>query len=76
MSGNAGELFETMKVRLNMQEEGLTNPSESVKSATRALVDKLAAIDPSESIEVTFGEASVAKYILSSTGEVLAEIHE
>lgn len=76
MSANAGELFETMKVRLKMQEEGITDPSSSVKSATIALVQKLSAIDPSEDIEVTFGELSIAKYIRASTGEVLAEINE
>jgi len=76
MSGNVGELFETMKVRLKMQEDGLTNPSESVKFATRELVDKLAKIDPTESFEVSSGENSIAKYIRSSTGEVLAEIYE
>jgi len=76
MSANAGELFETMKVRLKMQEDGLTNLSDSVKFATKALVEKLATIDSSESIEVNFGRASIAKYIRSSTGEVLAEINE
>jgi hypothetical protein len=76
MSANAGELFEIMKVRLKMQDDGLTNPSESVKLATKALVEKLAAIDSSESIEVSFGSTPIAKYIRSSTGEVLAEINE
>jgi hypothetical protein len=47
-----------------------------VKLATKALVEKLATIDSSESIEVNFGSASIAKYIRSSTGEVLAEINE
>ena len=76
MSGNAGELFDTMKVRLKMQESGLTNPSESVKITTKALVKKLAAIDPSERIETSSGGASIVTYIRVSTGEVLAEITE
>jgi len=76
MSANAGELFETMRVRLKMQNENITNPSASVKFATELLVQKLAEIDPSESIEVIFGEESIVKYVHTSTGEILAEIVE
>jgi hypothetical protein len=76
MSGNIGELFETMKVRLKMQEDGLSNPSDSVKLATRTLVQKLAKIDPLETFEVSFSGQALAKYIRSSTGEVLAEIND
>jgi len=76
MSANAGELFETMKYRLQMQNEGITNPPSSVKAATEVLVEKLASIDATESIEVSFGNGTKVKYIRSSTGEVLAEINE
>jgi hypothetical protein len=50
MSANAGELYKTMQVRLKMQEDGTTDPPASVRTATRKLVEKLARIDPHESI--------------------------
>ncbi|CAM3613881.1 MULTISPECIES: hypothetical protein [Halomonas] len=74
MAASAGELYETMKVRLGMQEEGITNPRSAVKIATRELVKKLSKIDSNEEIEVSFSEASAAKYVRVLTGEVLAEI--
>ncbi|MGP9568510.1 hypothetical protein ACT3RP_13785 [Halomonas sp. AOP5-B2-8] len=61
MAASAGELYETMKVRLGMQEEGITNPRSAVKIATRELVKKLSKIDSNEEIEVSFSEASAAK---------------
>ena len=74
MAANAGELYETMKVRLGMQDEGVTNPRPAVKAATQELVDKLSSIDSNEEIEVSFSESSAAKYTRILTGEVLAEI--
>tara|TARA_R110002167_G_scaffold364954_3_gene588273 strand:- start:147 stop:380 length:234 start_codon:yes stop_codon:yes gene_type:complete len=76
MTANAGELFETMKTRLKMQEEGITDPANSVKAATRELVEKLSVIDPSESIEIEISGNTKAKYIRASTGEILAKINE
>ena len=43
---------------------------------TKTLVEKLSAIESSESIDVSFGNAHITKYIRASTGEVLAEINE
>ncbi|MBL3557130.1 MULTISPECIES: hypothetical protein [Marinobacter] len=74
MAASAGELYETMKVRVGMQNEGITSPRASVKAATQELVEKLSRIDSHEKIEVRFNEASVAKYVRILTGEVLAEI--
>lgn len=74
MAANAGELYQTMKVRLRMQDEGITSPRPAVKAATRELVEKLSRIDSHEAIEVSFSEASVAKYVRILTGEILAEI--
>jgi len=76
MNGHAGELLRTMRVRLEMQREGITNPPDNVKAATRALVEKLSGIDASEEIEVTYAGNLLARYIRASTGEVLAEIYD
>lgn len=74
MAAIAGELYQTMKIRLGMQDEGITGPRPAVKAATRELVEKLSRIELHEGIEVSFNEASVAKYVRILTGEVLAEI--
>lgn len=71
---NAGELLETMTVRLEMQRRGITNPPAAVKKATELLVAKLAAIDPSEGIETSSAPGILARYVRARTGEVLAEI--
>lgn len=76
MSANAGELCNIMKVRLKMQEQGITNPSASVKAATKQLVEKLGCIPASESIEIIICNKSTAKYIRTVTGEILVEINE
>jgi hypothetical protein len=76
MNGNAGELLATMRVRLEMQQKGITNPPDGVKAATRALVERLSRIDPSEAIEVTTVGPLLAQYKRVATGEVLAEIHD
>lgn len=75
MGANAGELLEIMNVRLKMQMEGTTDPSDSVKAATRSLVEKLSSINPSEDIKIHNKTSSLFEYIRSSTGEVLAEIN-
>lgn len=74
MAASAGEIYETMKVRLGMQGDGVTNPRSAVKTATRELVEKLSKIDSNEEVEVSFSEASAAKYVRVLTGEILAEI--
>lgn len=76
MAASAGELYETMKVRLGMQEEGITNPRSAVKIATRELVKKLSKIDSNEEIEVSFSEASAAKYVRVLTGKFLLRSRE
>ena len=60
MAASAGELYETMKVRLGMQEEGITNLRSAGKIATRELVEKLSKINSNEEIEVSFSVASAA----------------
>jgi len=72
----AGELLEVMQTRLEMQTDGIANPSDSIKAVTRTLVEKLSALDPKERIEIVAIEPSSGKYIRLATGEVLAEIKE
>jgi len=49
------------------------NPSDSVKAATRLLVQKLTPLNPKEEIIVSC-EGVYGKYVRALTGEVLAEI--
>ena len=70
----AGELLEIYAVRLGMQESGMTNPSASVETFTKLLVDRLSKLDSAELIEIDTSMApkpwGVFKRTL--TGEVLA----
>ena len=76
MSVNAGELLETMTIRFGMQKDGLTNPSDSVKEATKSLVEKLTPINSKEKIKIVCGKGIHTEYIRKSTGEVLATIED
>jgi len=76
VNANAGELLETMRVRLKMQREGTTNPAAGVKADTRALVEKLSEIDSAEEIQTLHGGRLLARYVRVSTGDVLAEIYD
>ena len=73
---NAGELLETMTVRLQMQRQGLTNPRKSVCVAMELLVERLANVSPTEHVEVHSFPCVLARYLRVTTGEVLAEIPE
>ncbi len=74
MSISASQLLDMMKVRLECQEDGVTNPSTSVKAATKKLVEKLSAMQDDEIIEISTERHSKIRYISSSSGEVLAEM--
>lgn len=76
MSANAGELYEIIKARLKMQEQGITNPPVSVQVATRQLVEKLNYIPADERIAIIISNKPIAKYIRAKTGETLVEINE
>jgi hypothetical protein len=69
-------LLDVMSVRLKIQEAGITNPSESVRDATKLLVAKLSKIDGKEQIEIDAeqGREPLDRYIRISTGEILVEI--
>jgi hypothetical protein len=76
MSTTAGELLDIMTTRLGMQQDGVTNPSDSVKKATRDLVEKLTPLNRKEKIKLVAGAGIEAQYVRASTGEVLAEIKD
>jgi len=76
MSTTAGELLDIMSTRLGMQQDGVTNPSASVKKATRDLVEKLTLLNRKEKIKLVCGSGIKVQYIRASNGEVLAEIKE
>jgi hypothetical protein len=76
MNGNAGELLRTMMIRQSCQQDGITNPPESVKYATNQLVEKLQEIEESEEISTVSKSPLIVRYIRVKTGEVLTEIYE
>ena len=73
-ASTAGELLETMRVRLDMQRRGLANPSPGVKRATETLVAELSKIDASETIVMSHSPEVIARYIRAADGAILAEI--
>jgi hypothetical protein len=74
MSTTAGELLEIFTTRLTMQEDGATNPDDSIKVVTKELVEKLTLLSSQEKIDIITGKGNIGKYVHSATGEVLAEI--
>ncbi|WP_417386504.1 hypothetical protein [Gimesia sp.] len=73
MSVSASELLSTYVIRLKMQKEGITNPSDHVKEVTSQLVNRLSELDGSEKITIE-NEADVTRFVVAKTGEVLAEL--
>ena len=78
MSVNVENLLHTAKVRYSMQKDGVTNPSESVKRATRDLVEKLSELDGKEKIEIKIvkDKGIYSQYIREKTGEVIVQIND
>ena len=76
MNTTVGKLLTDIKLRLEMQQEGITNPAIQVKEATQRLVDKLSELDSAEEIRVICGDGSLVSYVRHLTGEVLAEIYQ
>jgi hypothetical protein len=74
----AKNLLKIMRIRQGMHDDGTVNPSVSAKDATRALVQKLAALDENERIEVDVvdGRQPLCIYRRTETGEVLAIVEE
>ena len=77
MSVNAGELRETMELRLRLQKEGIARPPEQVCVATKALVNELRKIEPNERIDVVIEsdmENNLLRYKYLYNGKVLSEV--
>lgn len=76
MSTTAKQLLSIMTVRLGMQEDGVTNPPQSIKDATRQLVANLHLLSPEEKIDIVIVTTDPihAKYVRIETGQVLAEV--
>ena len=70
---NASELLRIMAVRLKCQVDGVTDPPDDVKTATRVLVSELSSIDGNELIEVEIN-GRLTMYRQVSSGRVLATI--
>ena len=70
----AGELLSTMKVRLQCQKKGITDPPDEIKAATEALVNELSSLDSEERIDVVVSNRTVA-YVRALTGETIVRIH-
>ena len=76
MSVRAGVLLGIMSLRLEMQEDGITNPSSHIKEVTKTLVEKLSKIDANEKINIKILNDEHSQYIRIKNGEILAEINE
>ena len=74
----AGALLKIYSLRIGMQEEGTTLPSQYGRNLTRLLVEKLSQLDSSEEIEIVTSENGElpAKFVRVATEEVLAEVQE
>jgi len=66
-------LLEVMSTRLAMQQEGITNPPESIKIVTKKLVEELSLLPEEEKISIVINKDH-GKYIQESTSKVLAII--
>jgi hypothetical protein len=69
----AGKLLKIYQLRMAMQEDGTTKPSEVGRKLTRLLVEKLSQLDSTDEIEIE-SDDHLAKFIRAATGETIAEI--
>lgn len=53
---DAQHYLEVYKVRLQMQNEGITNPSDEIKSFTKRIVEKLSQLSQNEKIVLVNGK--------------------
>jgi hypothetical protein len=64
-----------MSLRHEMQVDGITRPPTIVRDTTKKLVEKLAELDPTETIEVIIAEEPHhVQWVRVKTGEVLPEM--
>ena len=73
MSHTAEHYLGIYSMRLEMQDEGVTSPSDSVKAFTRLFVERLRELDSSTLIDCVQA-AGNCSFVLKSTGEVLAQL--
>lgn len=75
---NAGALLKIWTLRMRMQEDGTTHPSEVGRNLAKLLVEKLSQLDSSEAIEIVTAEDDKlsAKFVRVATGEIVAEIKD
>ena len=58
-----------------MQDDGVTHPHPTVRTAIHELVSRLSSLEPDERIEISCEVSPFhARYVRGLTGEVLAEI--
>ena len=69
----AREVLSIMTTRLQMQNDGFTNPPENIKKYTKELVNKLSLLDGDEEIELEIINENKVKTIRVATGEIIAE---
>lgn len=74
MSLTAKHYLDIYRTRKTMQEEGVTDPSDEIKQLTASLVEKFASLDESEEIDLVKINENLNQFIVTKTGEVLAEI--
>ena len=68
--------LEIYQLRKSMQDDGVTNPSESIKRFTADFVQALKKHDPNELVEIVKPGNGIKQFILVSNGIVLAELPE
>ena len=73
MSHTAEHYLGIYSIRLEMQDKGVTNPSDSVKAFTRRFVKRLRELDSSTQIDCVQAGGDCS-FVLKSTGEVLAQL--
>ena len=69
----AGQLLKIYQLKMGMQEDGITKPSEAGRQLTKLLVEKLSQLDSTEEIEIATHEHLV-KFTRVATGETLASL--
>ncbi len=69
----AGQLLKIYKIKMGMQEDGITKPSDAGRQLTKLLVEKLSQLDSTEEIEIATNE-NLVKFRRVATGETLASL--
>jgi hypothetical protein len=62
---NVQHFLEIYKIRLSMQKDGITNPSQEIKDFTQEIVDKLSELPLDEEIEI------LGRSLLDSSGNTI-----